>query len=69
MTIKEKLLKEIETIPPSMLKEILNFVQFIKAKHPQEDFMNFAGMAREIDDVTHIPHIICPIKNYGLEPR
>jgi hypothetical protein len=88
MTIKEQLLQEIENTPPSMLREILNFVQFIKTKQPQpeiktlsedskqefikslqgkyahaatssedfarrkqeEDFMNFAGMASEIDD-------------------
>ena len=51
MTIKEQLLNELENTPTPMLAEILNFIQFIKAKHPQEDFMAFAGMANEIEDV------------------
>ncbi len=37
MTIKEELLQEIETTPPSMLGEILNFIQFIKTKSSQEE--------------------------------
>ncbi len=45
MTLKEELIKEIETTPISLLPEILHFVQSIKTKHPDIDFMEFAGMA------------------------
>jgi predicted amino acid-binding ACT domain protein len=51
MTIKEQLIQEIENIPNSMLGEIFNFVLFLKAKQPQTDFMEFAGMAADIEDV------------------
>ncbi len=51
MNVKEKLLNEIQNIPTPILEEILNFIQFIKAKQPQKDFMDFAGMAIEIDDL------------------
>jgi len=49
MTIKEQLIQEIENIPNSMLGEIFNFVLFLKAKQPQTDFMEFAGMAADVD--------------------
>lgn len=51
MTIKEQLIQEIENIPNSMLGEIFNFVLFLKAKQPQTDFMEFAGMAADVEDV------------------
>ena len=47
MTLKEQLIKEIETTPISLLPEILHFVQSIKTKHPDVDFMEFAGMAAD----------------------
>ena len=36
MNAKESLVQEIEQIPESLLPEILNFVQFLKYKHQQE---------------------------------
>ena len=51
MTIKEQLIQEIENIPNSMLKEIFNFVRFLKAQQTQTDFMEFAGMAIDIENV------------------
>ena len=36
MITKDSLLNEIEQIPEYLLTEILDFVQFIKAKHLQE---------------------------------
>ncbi|ARI81977.1 hypothetical protein [Microcystis aeruginosa] len=50
MTLKEQLIKEIETTPISLLPEILHFVQSIKTKHPEVDFMEFAGMAADIEN-------------------
>ena len=50
MTLKEELIKEIETTPISLLPEILHFVQSIKTKHPDVDFMEFAGMAADIEN-------------------
>jgi hypothetical protein len=51
MTIKEQLLNEIDNIPTPMLPEILHFIQFMKAKQPQQDFMTFAGMASDIEEL------------------
>jgi len=51
MTTKEQLIHELENTPMPMLTEILNFVQFMKSKQPQTDFMEFAGMATDIDDL------------------
>jgi len=51
MTTKEQLIQELENTPMPMLTEILNFVQFMKSKQPQTDFMEFAGMATDIDDL------------------
>lgn len=51
MTTKEQLILELENAPMPMLTEILNFVQFMKSKQPQTDFMEFAGMATDIDDL------------------
>ncbi|CAN1211001.1 DUF2281 domain-containing protein [Tumidithrix helvetica PCC 7403] len=51
MTTKERLLHELENTPISMFTEILNFVQFMKAKRPQVDFMEFAGMAADAEDM------------------
>ncbi|WP_287731536.1 hypothetical protein, partial [Microcystis sp. M090S1] len=39
-----------ETTPISLLPEILHFVQSIKTKHPDVDFMEFAGMAADIEN-------------------
>ena len=36
MNAKESLVQEIEQIPESLLPELLNFVQFLKYKHQQE---------------------------------
>lgn len=35
MQAKERLLDEIDEIPESLIEEVLNFVQFLKAKHLQ----------------------------------
>ena len=51
MTIKEQLLNEIDNTPIPMLPEILHFIQFMKAKQPQQDFMTFAGMASDIEEL------------------
>jgi len=51
MTTKEQLILELENATMPMLTEILNFVQFMKSKQPQTDFMEFAGMATDIDDL------------------
>jgi hypothetical protein len=51
MTTKEQLIHELENTPVSMLTEILNFIQFLKAKQPQIDFMEFAGMAADVEDI------------------
>jgi hypothetical protein len=51
MTTKEQLIRELENIPMSMFTEILNFVQFMKAKQPQIDFMEFAGMVADAEDM------------------
>jgi hypothetical protein len=50
MTIKEKLIHEIETAPISLLPEILHFVQSLKTKQPDIDFMDFAGIAADIEN-------------------
>lgn len=49
MTTKEQLIRELENTPIFMFTEILNFVQFMKAKQPQTDFMEFAGMAADAE--------------------
>lgn len=36
MTIKEKLLQEIEKVPESLLQEVLDFIQFLQNKRQQE---------------------------------
>jgi len=36
MTIKEQLLQEIEKLPEPLLKEVLDFIQFLQNKHQQE---------------------------------
>ncbi|WP_315788106.1 DUF2281 domain-containing protein [Fischerella sp. JS2] len=56
MTIKEQLLQEIETLPPELLTEALNFLREIKISHTEkqsiknhlrgsiaEDLLEFAG--------------------------
>lgn len=36
MNTKDLLLQEIEQVPEPLLKEVLNFLQFLKVKHEQE---------------------------------
>jgi len=36
MTIKELILQEIENIPDTLLQEVLDFIQFLQAKHQPE---------------------------------
>jgi hypothetical protein len=36
MTIKELILQEIENIPDTLLQEVLDFIQFLQAKHQSE---------------------------------
>ncbi len=63
MTIKELLIQEIETLPPELLTEALNFVRNIKTSHiakqsnknnlrgsTAEDLLEFAG-TWEGDDI------------------
>jgi Protein of unknown function (DUF2281) len=63
MTIKELLIQEIETLPPELLTEALNFVRDIKTSHiakqsnknnlrgsTAEDLLEFAG-TWEGDDI------------------
>ncbi|MBD2440897.1 DUF2281 domain-containing protein [Nostoc sp. FACHB-110] len=41
MTIKEQINQEIEQLPESLLQEILDFIQFLQAKHqPQNISVN-----------------------------
>lgn len=40
MSTKDALLQEIEQLPEFLLEEILDFVQFVKAKHVSEKFGN-----------------------------
>jgi hypothetical protein len=40
---------KIETTRISLLPEILHFVQSLKTKQPDVDFMEFAGIAAELD--------------------
>lgn len=51
MTIKKELIQEIETTPISLLPEILYFVQSLKTKQPDIDFMDFAGIAADIENI------------------
>ncbi|ACK68881.1 hypothetical protein PCC7424_0415 [Gloeothece citriformis PCC 7424] len=51
MTLKEQLIKEIETTPISLLPEILHFVKSLKTKHPDIDFMEFAGIAADAENI------------------
>ncbi|MBW4503094.1 MAG: DUF2281 domain-containing protein [Scytonema hyalinum WJT4-NPBG1] len=63
MTTKELLIQEIETLPPELLKEALNFIREIKTSHTEkqsnknnlrgstaEDLLEFAG-TWEGDDI------------------
>ena len=55
MTPKQELLKELETVPSPVIKEVLNFLRFLKTKQAPLDFMDFAGMVADepelIDDI------------------
>ncbi len=37
--IKEQLLQEIESTPDNLIKEVLDFLQFVKAKREREQFL------------------------------
>ncbi|MGK7890436.1 MAG: hypothetical protein AB4042_13955 [Leptolyngbyaceae cyanobacterium] len=51
MTPKQELLEELETVPSPIVKEVLNFLRFLKAKQTPIDFMDFAGMAADTPDL------------------
>jgi hypothetical protein len=51
MLTKAQLIREIEDTPVFMLTEIFNFIQFMKSKQPQIDFMEFAGIAADAADI------------------
>ncbi|MFM7600862.1 MAG: hypothetical protein ACKO7R_06660 [Pseudanabaena sp.] len=51
MLTKAQVIQEIEDTPAFMLKEIFNFIQFMKSKQPQIDFMEFAGIASDAEDI------------------
>jgi len=51
MLTKAQLIREIEDTPVFMLAEIFNFIQFMKSKQPQIDFMEFAGIAADAADI------------------
>lgn len=37
MTIKERLIKEVDQAPDALLEQVLNFLQFLKLSYQQED--------------------------------
>jgi len=47
MTDKQVLIKEIETLPPQIVGEVLNFVSFLKIKKAQEADANDIHLASE----------------------
>ncbi|NJM28559.1 MAG: hypothetical protein HC856_10815 [Pseudanabaena sp. RU_4_16] len=51
MTIKEQLFCELENAPITVLAEVLNFLRSLQSKQPKADFMEFAGMASDIEDI------------------
>jgi|GEM_PF-2506025 len=51
MLTKAQVIREIEDTPAFMLTEIFNFIQFMKSKQPQIDFMEFAGIAADAEDI------------------
>ncbi len=51
MLTKAQVIREIEDTPAFMLTEIFNFIQFMKSKQPQIDFMEFAGIAADAEDL------------------
>ncbi|NES00050.1 MAG: DUF2281 domain-containing protein [Symploca sp. SIO1B1] len=51
MTPKQELFKELETVPIPVIKEVLNFLRFLKAKRSSVDFMDFAEMASDTPDL------------------
>ena len=51
MLTKAQVIREIENTPAFMLTEIFNFIQFMKSKQPQIDFMEFAGIAADAEDI------------------
>jgi len=51
MLTKAQVIREIENTPAFMLTEIFNFIQFMKSKQPQIDFMEFVGIAADAEDI------------------
>jgi len=51
MLTKAQVIREIENTPAFMLTEIFNFIQFMKSKQPQIDFMEFAGIAADAENI------------------
>ncbi|MEB3233688.1 MAG: hypothetical protein VKJ64_21955 [Leptolyngbyaceae bacterium] len=51
MTPKQELIEELATAPSPIVKEVLNFLRFLKAKQTAIDFMDFAGMASDTPDL------------------
>jgi hypothetical protein len=45
MTIKEQITQELERLPESVLKEVLDFVQFLQTKHQQKEILEIMMMS------------------------
>ncbi|MEH1770945.1 DUF2281 domain-containing protein [Nostoc sp.] len=45
MTIKEQITQEMEKLPEPLLQEILDFVQFLQAKHQQQNILGITIMS------------------------
>ncbi len=39
LTLQERLQHEVESLPPSLIEEILDFILFVKARRVEEDFL------------------------------
>ena len=51
MTPKQELLKEIETAPAPLIAEVLDFLQFLKTKHPHAGVIELAGMTADTPEL------------------
>jgi hypothetical protein len=45
MTIKEQITQELERLPEPVLKEVLDFVQFLKTKQQQKEMLEITIMS------------------------
>ncbi|MBK1986423.1 DUF2281 domain-containing protein [Sphaerospermopsis aphanizomenoides BCCUSP55] len=45
MTIKEQITQELERLPEPVLKEVLDFVQFLKTKQQQKEILEITIMS------------------------